>query len=94
MVSASFLTMGAVAAPSGVSALKIRAYGATLSGTTATITGRLSNLGTGATSADVTLYYGSSANVESGTAVGPTNLTDKADLSDTLTGLTAGATYY
>ena len=94
MASASFLTMGAVAAPSGVSALKIRAYGATLSGTTATITGRLSNLGTGATSADVTLYYGTSANVEAGTAVGPTNLTDKADLSDTLTGLTAGATYY
>ncbi len=94
MASASFLTMGAVAAPSGVSALKIRANGATLSGTTATITGRLSNLGTGATSADVTLYYGTSANVEAGTAVGPTNLTDKADLSDTLTGLTAGATYY
>ena len=94
LASASFLTMGAVAAPSGVSALKIRAYGATLSGTTATITGRLSNLGTGATSADVTLYYGTSANVEAGTAVGPTNLTDKADLSDTLTGLTAGATYY
>jgi len=94
MASASFLTLGAVAAPSGVSALKIRAYGATLSGTTATITGRLSNLGTGATSADVTLYYGTSANVEAGTAVGPTNLTDKADLSNTLPNLTAGATYY
>ena len=94
MASASFLTMGAVTAPSGVSALKIRAYGATLSGTTATITGRLSNLGTGATSADVTLYYGTSANVESGTAVGPTNLTDKADLSNTLNNLTRAATYY
>ena len=94
MVSASFLTMGAVAAPSGVSALKIRAYGATLSGTTATITGRLSNLGTGATSADVTLYYGTSANVEGGFSVGPASYNDKADLSNTLTGLTAGATYY
>ena len=94
MVSASFLTMGAVAAPSGVSALKIRANGATLSGTTATITGRLSNLGTGATSADVTLYYGTSANVESGTAVGPTNLTAAANLSNTLTALTPAATYY
>ena len=94
MVSASFLTMGAVAAPSGVSALKIRANGATLSGTTATITGRLSNLGTGATSADVTLYYGTSANVEAGTAVGPTNLTAAANLSNTLTALTPAATYY
>ena len=94
MVSASFLTMGAVAAPSGVSALKIRANGATLSGTTATITGRLSNLGTGATSADVTLYYGTSANVESGTAVGPTNLTAAANLSNMLTALTPAATYY
>ena len=94
MVSASFLTMGAVAAPSGVSALKIRANGATLFGTTATITGRLSNLGTGATSADVTLYYGTSANVESGTAVGPTNLTAAANLSNMLTALTPAATYY
>ena len=94
MASDSFLTLGAVAAPSGEMPLKIRAYGATLSGTTATITGRLSNLGTGATSADVTLYYGTSANVESGTVASTTNLTDKADLSDTLTGLTAGATYY
>lgn len=94
MASASFLTMGAVAAPSGVSALKIRANGVTLSGTTATITGRLANLGTGATSADVTLYYGSSANVEGGTAVGPASYNDKADLSNTLTGLTRGATYY
>ena len=94
MASDSFLTLGAVAAPSGEMPLKIRAYGATLSGTTATITGRLSNLGTGATSADVTLYYGTSANVESGTVDSTTNLTDKADLSDTLTGLTAGETYY
>lgn len=94
MASASFLTMGAVAAPSGVSALKIRANGATLSGTTATITGRLSNLGTGATSADVTLYYGTSANVEGGTAVGPASYNDKANLSNTLTGLTPAATYY
>ena len=94
MASASFLTMDAVTAPSGTMPLTIRANGATLSGTTATITGRLSNLGTGATSADVTLYYGTSANVESGTAVGPTNLTAAANLSNTLAGLTAGATYY
>ena len=94
MASASFLTMGDVAAPSGVTALTIRSNGATLSGTTATITGRLANLGTGATSADVTLYYGTSANVEGGTAVGPASYNDKANFSNTLTGLTPAATYY
>ena len=94
MTSASFLTLGDVESPSGVSALTVRANAATLSGTTATITGRLSNLGTDATSADVTLYYGTSANVESGIVASTTNLTDKADLSDTLTGLTPAATYY
>ncbi len=94
MASASFLTMGDVAAPSGVTALTIRSTGATLSGTTATITGRLANLGTDATSADVTLYYGTSANIEGGTAVGPVSYNDKADLSNTLPGLTPAATYY
>ncbi len=94
MASASFLTMGDVESPSGVSALTVRANAATLSGTTATITGRLSNLGTDATSADVTLYYGTSANVEAGTAVGPVSYNDKANLSNTLPGLTPAATYY
>ena len=94
MVSASFLTMGAVAAPSGVSALTVRANAATLSGTTATITGRLSNLGTGATEADVTLYYGTSPDIENGTVAGTTNLTAAANLSNTLTALTPAATYY
>ncbi|MBQ6926402.1 MAG: hypothetical protein IJQ73_17335, partial [Kiritimatiellae bacterium] len=94
MASASFLTMDDVTTPSGVTALTIRSNDATLSGTTATVTGRLAGLGSGATSAAVTLYYGTSANVESGTAVGPTNVTDKANLSNTLTGLTPGATYY
>ena len=94
MASASFFTMGDVESPSGVSALTVRANAATLSGTTATITGRLSNLGTDATSADVTLYYGTSANVEAGTAVGPVSYNDKANLSNTLPGLTPAATYY
>jgi hypothetical protein len=94
MTSASFLTMAAVAAPSGVSALAIRSTGVTLSGTTATITGRLANLGTGATSADVTLYYGTSPDIENGTVAGTTNLTAAANLSDTLTALTPAATYY
>ena len=94
MVSDSFLTMTAVEAPSGEMPLTIRSTGVTLSGTTATITGRLANLGTGATSADVTLYYGSSPDVEGGTAVGPVAYNDKADLSNTLPGLTPAATYY
>ena len=94
MASASFVTMDDVTAVGGVQPLAIRSNGATLSGTTATITGRLANLGTGATSADVTLYYGTSANVEGGTAVGPASYNDKADLSNTLLGLTPAATYY
>jgi len=94
MASASFVTMDDVTAVGGVQPLAIRSNGATLSGTTATITGRLANLGTGATSADVTLYYGTSANVEGGFYVGPASYNDKADLSDTLTGLTPAATYY
>ena len=94
MANANFVAMGDVTAVGGVQPLAIRSNGATLSGTTATITGRLANLGTGATSADVTLYYGSSANVEGGTAVGPASYNDKANLSNMLTGLTPAATYY
>ncbi|MBQ3807873.1 MAG: DUF2341 domain-containing protein, partial [Kiritimatiellae bacterium] len=94
MASASFVTMDDVTAVGGVQPLAIRSNGAMLSGTTATITGRLANIGTGATSAGVTLYYGTSADVESGTPVGPTAFMDKADLSDTLNNLTPGATYY
>ena len=94
MANANFVAMGEVTAVGGVQPLAIRSNGATLSGTTATITGRLANLGTGATSADVTLYYGTSANVEGGTAVGPASYNDKANLSNTLTGLTPAATYY
>ncbi len=94
MASASFVTMDDVTAVGGVQPLAIRSNGATLSGTTATITGRLANLGTDATSADVTLYYGTSANIEGGTAVGPVSYNDKAALSNTLPGLTPAATYY
>ena len=94
MASASFVTMDDVTAVGGVQPLAIRSNAATLSGTTASITGRLANLGTGATSADVTLYYGSSPDVESGTAVGPTRCTATANLSDTLNNLTPAATYY
>ena len=94
VASAGFLTNTGVQSTGAVSPLAVRADEATLSGTTATITGRLSNLGTGATSADVTLYYGTTPDVENGTAAGTTNLTEAADLSDTLAGLTAVATYY
>ena len=94
MTSASFVTMNDVTAMGGVQPLAIRSNGVTLSGTTATITGRLANLGTGAASADVTLYYGTSPNVEGGFSVGPVSYNDKANLSNTLTGLTPAATYY
>lgn len=94
VASAGFLTNTGVQSTGAILPLAVRADQATLSGTTATITGRLSNLGTGATEADVTLYYSTTSDVESGTVAGTTNLTEAADLSDTLAGLTAGATYY
>ena len=94
VTSAGFLTNTGVQNTGAVSPLAVRADEATLSGTTATITGRLSNLGTGATEANVTLYYGTTSDVESGSVAGTTNLTAAADLSDTLAGLTAGTTYY
>ena len=94
VTSAGFLTNTGVQNTGAILPLAVRADEATLSGTTATITGRLSNLGTGATEADVTLYYSTTSDVENGTVASTTNLTDKADLSDTLTGLTPAATYY
>ena len=94
VASAGFLTNTGVQNTGAILPLAVRADQATLSGTTATITGRLSNLGTGATEADVTLYYSTTSDVESGTVAGTTNLTAAADLSDTLAGLTAGTTYY
>ncbi|MGN0844235.1 MAG: DUF2341 domain-containing protein [Kiritimatiellia bacterium] len=95
MTSDSFVVLGEVEATGAETPLTIRINAPMLSGTEATISGRLANLGTGASSADVTLYYGTSEELEaSGTAIGPVAYTDKADLTNTLTGLTPGATYY
>ena len=95
MTSESFVTLGDVVATGAEVSLAVRINAPVLSGTDATISGRLSNLGTGAASADVTFYYGTSADLEtSGTASGTASYTDKADLSNTLTDLTPGATYY
>ena len=94
MASDSFLTMADVDSPSGVMPLSIRLKGVTRAGTTATIAGRLSNLGDGATSAAVTLYYARTKDVEGGTRVGPTNLTGKADIVNTIAGLVPAKTYY
>lgn len=95
MTSASFVTLGEVVATGAEVPLSVRINAPVLSGTDATVSGRLSNLGTSAASADVTFYYGTSADLEtSGTASGTVRYTDKADLSNTLTGLTPGATYY
>ena len=94
MTSESFAVPAAVESASTASPLAVRAIGVAQSGASATITGRLASLGTGAAYADVTLYYGSTADVESGTAVGPTRCTATANLSDTLNNLTPAATYY
>ncbi|MGN0855495.1 MAG: DUF2341 domain-containing protein [Kiritimatiellia bacterium] len=95
MTSDSFITLSKASSTGGTTPLTIRINDPVLSGTTATISGRLANLGTGATQAQVTLYYGTDEDLETtGTAIGPVAYTDKADLSNTLNDLTPGATYY
>lgn len=67
--------------------------GATVSGTSATITGSLAALGAGASSATVTLEYGTTAALGSSAPVGTyTEATDP--ISATLTGLSYDTTYY
>ena len=94
MVSSSFLTMSEVKSVGGVEALFVRVNDVVQAETSATITGRLACLGTGATSADVTLYYGTSPNLDEATAVGPFSYEDVANLSNTLNNLIPAATYY
>jgi hypothetical protein len=67
--------------------------GAAVSGTSATITGSLDALGAGASSATVTLEYGTTAALGSSATVG--TYADATDpISATLTGLSYGTTYY
>ena len=67
--------------------------GAAVSGTSATITGSLDALGAGASSATVTLEYGTTAALGSSAPVG--TYADATDpISATLTGLSYGTTYY
>lgn len=67
--------------------------GAAVSGTSATITGSLDALGAGASSATVTLEYGTTAALGSSAPVGSyTEATDP--ISAKLTGLSYGTTYY
>ena len=67
--------------------------GAAVSGASATITGSLDALGAGASSATVTLEYGTTAALGSSATVG--TYADATDpISATLTGLSYGTTYY
>ena len=82
-----FYRVDAVAAPI------VTDGGAAVSGTSATITGSLDALGAGASSATVTLEYGTTAALGSSAPVGTyTEATDP--ISATLTGLSYGTTYY
>jgi hypothetical protein len=92
MANANFVAMGDVLPVGGTIPLTVRLGGCTQTGTQAVIDGRLSQLGTGASSATVTLEWGTTDLLGSMVAVG--TYTAAADLSATLTGLTPAATYY
>lgn len=92
MASENFVAMGDVLPVGGTIPLTVRLGGCTQTGTQAVIAGRLAQLGTGASSADVTLEWGTTDQLGSTVAVG--TYTAAADLSATLTGLTPAATYY
>jgi len=92
MASANFVAKGDVLPVGGTIPLTVRLGGCTQTGTQAVIDGRLAQLGTDASSADVTLEWGTTDQLGSTVAVG--TYTAAADLSATLTGLTPAATYY
>ena len=92
MASANFVAKGDVLPVGGTIPLTVRLNGCTQTGTQAVIDGRLSNLGTGASSATVTLEWGTTDQLGSTVVVG--TYAAAADLSATLTGLTPAATYY
>ena len=92
MANANFVAMDDVSPVGGTIPLTVRLNGCTQTGTQAVIDGRLAQLGTGASSADVTLEWGTTDQLGSTVAVG--TYTAAADLSATLTGLTPAATYY
>lgn len=92
MASANFVAKGDVLPVGGTIPLTVRLNGCTQTGTQAVIDGRLSNLGTGASSATVTLEWGTTDQLGSTVVVG--TYAAAADLSATLIGLTPAATYY
>ena len=92
MANANFVAMGEVLPVGGTIPLTVRLGGCTQTGTQAVIAGRLAQLGTGASSADVTLEWGTTDQLGSTVVVGTYSVA--ADLSATLTGLTPAATYY
>ena len=92
MASANFVAKGDVLPVGGTIPLTVRLGGCTQTGTQAVIDGRLAQLGTGASSADVTLEWGTTDQLGSTVVVG--TYAAAADLSATLTGLTPAATYY
>ena len=95
MTSASFVSMDEVTSTGAAIPLAVTDKGCAQTGTMATLSGRLANLGTGATSAMVKLYWGTSPDVaNSGTEVSIGNYTVKSDFTADITGLTPAQTYY
>lgn len=95
VASANFATLGDVRATSAQVPLTVRTTSLSMDGLTATIAGRLANLGTGATSASVKLYWSTTETVDAScNAIDLGSFSDKADLEAILTNLTPAGTYY
>ena len=95
MKNASFVTMAEVQSTSSTVPLSVKTTGFVQEGDTATVYGRLANLGTGATEAAVKLFWGTSPTVDDTCAsVDLGTFTDKANLEATLNDLEPAETYY
>ena len=95
MTSDSFVTLGDVASTGAETPLSVRDNGFVQTGDTATVSGRLANIGSAATSATVKLYWSTTETVDASCEfVDLGTFTDKSDLTATLTNLTPGSKYY
>ncbi|MGN0855494.1 MAG: DUF2341 domain-containing protein [Kiritimatiellia bacterium] len=95
MTSDAFVTLGDVTSTGAETPLVLRDNGFVQTGDTATISGRLANIGSAATSATVKLYWSTTETVDDTCAfVDLGTFTDKSDLTATLTDLTPGGKYY
>lgn len=94
VATTTFVSLGDVTSTGGSVPLTIRDNGIVQTGNTATFFGRLANIGTGATSATVKLYWGTSADVTAGNVAEIGTYTDRQDFQKTITNLVPAQRYY